>query len=67
MSYNAPTAGLMMEKAKRHLTILIILLFVPLFVSFVVWIVGSAFAVGGGVAPGVFYGIKPMTSAPADN
>jgi len=67
MSYNAPTAGLVLEKAKCHLTILIILLFVPLFVSFIVWIVGSAFASGGGVAPGVFYGIRPITSAPADN
>jgi len=64
MSYNAPTAGLVMEKVKRHLTILIILLLVPLFVSFIVWIVGSAFVAGGCVAPGVFYGIKPITSAP---
>ena len=66
-SYNAPTAGLVLEKAKRHLTILLILLFVPLFVSFIVWIAGSAFASGGGVAPGVFYGMRPITSAPNYN
>jgi len=67
MSYNAPIAGLVMEKAKCHLTILIIPLLVRLFVSFIEWIVGSAFASGGGVAPGVFYGIRPITSAPTDN
>jgi hypothetical protein len=26
-------------------------------VSFIIWIVGSAFAAGGGVAPGITYGI----------
>jgi len=63
MSYNAPIAGLVMEKVKRHLTILIIPLLVRLFVSFIEWIAGSAFASGGDVAPGVFYGIKPITSS----
>jgi len=47
MSYNSPTAGLVMEKARHHLTILILLLLVSLFVSFIVWIVGSALASGG--------------------
>jgi len=64
---NVATTGLVMEKVKHHLTILIILLLVPLFVSFIVWIAGSAFAAGGGIAPGVFYGIKPITSAPKYN
>jgi len=67
MSYNAPAAGLVMDKVKRHLTILIIPLLVPLFVCFIVWIAGSAFGSGWDVAPGVFYGIRPITSAPADN
>ena len=61
---SAPTTGVVIERIKHHLTILLILLLVPLFVSFIIWIVGSAFAMGGGVAPGVFYGIKPITSAP---
>ena len=64
---NVPTTGIVMERIRHHLTILLILLLVPLFVSFVIWIVGSAFASGGGVAPGVFYGIKPITSASAPN
>ncbi|BBE42472.1 hypothetical protein NAS2_1083 [Conexivisphaera calida] len=29
----------------------------PLIVSFIIWVVGSAFAAGGGVAPGITYGI----------
>jgi len=45
-----------MERIRHHSIILLILLLVPLFVSFIIWIVGSAFATGGGVAPGVFYG-----------
>jgi len=64
---NVATTGLVMEKVKHHLTILLILLLVPLFVSFIVWIAGSAFAAGGGIAPGVFYGIKPIISAPNYN
>jgi len=61
---SAPTTGIVMERIKHHLTILLILLLVPLFVSFIIWIVGSAFAMGGGVAPAVGYGIQAITSAP---
>lgn len=49
--------GLAMERIKHYVTILIISLLIPLIVSFIIWIVGSAFASGGGVAPGITYGI----------
>ena len=61
---SVPTTGIVMERIRHHLTILIILLLVPLFVSFIIWIVGNAFASGGGVAPAVGYGIQAITSAP---
>jgi len=63
MTYS-PTTGVVMERIKHNLTILLILLLVPLFVSFIIWIVGNAFASGGGVAPAVGYGIQAITSAP---
>jgi len=61
---NVPTTGIVMERIRHHATILLILLLVPLFVSFLIWLVGSAFASGGGVAPAVGYGIQAITSAP---
>ncbi len=52
-----PQSGVAMDRIKHYLTILIVALLIPLVVSFVIWIVGSAFATPGGVAPGITYGI----------
>ena len=54
---SAPQTGVALERIKHYLAILIIALLIPLVVSFVIWIVGSAFASGGGKAPGITYGI----------
>ena len=54
---SVPQTGVALEKIKHYLAILIIALLIPLIVSFVIWMVGSAFAAGGGVAPGITYGI----------
>ena len=50
-------ATVAMEKIKHYLTVIILTLLIPLILSFVIWIVGSAFASGGGVAHGITYGI----------
>ena len=36
------TTGVVMERIRHHSTIILILLLVPLSVSFIIWIVGSA-------------------------
>ncbi len=52
-----------MDKMKTYGTMMIVALLVPLIISFIIWIVGSAFASGGGIAPGVTYGIYQITSS----
>ncbi|MDP7976902.1 MAG: hypothetical protein ACP5LX_06905 [Nitrososphaeria archaeon] len=59
---SVPQTGLAMERIKHYLTIMIIALLIPLMVSFIMWIVGSAFATGGGLAPGITYGIYQINS-----
>lgn len=39
---------------------------VPLIIYFIIWIVGSAFSAGGGLAPGITYGISQITAATPD-
>ncbi len=60
---NASQTGVALDRVKHYLTIMIIALMIPLILSFVVWIVGSAFASGGGVAPGITYGIYAINGA----
>jgi len=45
------------QKLRTYGTFMVLALLGPLIVSFIVWIVGSAFAAGGGRAPGITYGI----------
>jgi hypothetical protein len=45
------------QKLRTYGTIMVLALLGPLLVSFIIWIVGSAFAAGGGVPPGITYGI----------
>lgn len=52
-----------MEKMKTYGTFMVVALLVPLIISFVIWIVGSAFSAGGGMAPGIIYGISQITSS----
>jgi len=46
-----------LQKLRTYGTFMVLALLGPLIVSFIVWIVGSAFAAGGGRAPGITYGI----------
>ncbi|MEM3844534.1 MAG: hypothetical protein QXU98_02340, partial [Candidatus Parvarchaeota archaeon] len=52
-----------LEKVKTYGTLMVVALLVPLLISFVIWIVGSAFSAGGGMAPGITYGIYQITSS----
>ena len=52
-----------LEKVKNYGTLMVIALLVPLIISFIIWIVGSAFSAGGGLAPGITYGISQITSS----
>ncbi|MEM0124394.1 MAG: hypothetical protein QXF41_02540 [Candidatus Micrarchaeaceae archaeon] len=52
-----------LEKVKTYGTMMVVALLVPLLISFVIWIVGSAFSAGGGMAPGITYGIYQITSS----
>ncbi|MEM4093254.1 MAG: hypothetical protein QW837_09480 [Conexivisphaerales archaeon] len=52
-----------MEKVKTYGTLMVVALLVPLLISFIIWIVGSAFSAGGGMAPGITYGIYQITSS----
>ncbi len=67
MAMSMPQTGVALERIKHYITILIIALLIPLIVSFVIWIVGSAFASNGGVAPGITYGIYQITSSKGNN
>ncbi len=60
---NVSQTGQALEKIKNYLMIMIVALLIPLILSFVVWIVGSAFASPGGVAPGITYGIYAINGA----
>ncbi|MGC8970296.1 MAG: hypothetical protein ACP5LG_07080, partial [Conexivisphaera sp.] len=52
-----------LQKLRTYGTFMILALLGPLIVSFIIWIIGNAFANGkGGVAPGITYGI-PMINA----
>jgi len=51
-----------LEKVKNYGTLMVIALLVPLLISFIIWIVGSAFAAGGGLAPGITYGLSQITA-----
>lgn len=64
---SVPQTGVALERIKHYLSILIIALLIPLIVSFIIWIVGSAFASNGGVAPGITYGIYQITSSKGYN
>lgn len=46
-----------LQKLRTYGTFMVLSLLGPLIVSFIIWIVGSAFASGGGVPPGITYGI----------
>jgi len=46
-----------LQKLRTYGTFMVLALLGPLIVSFIVWIVGSAFAAGGGRAPGITYGL----------
>ncbi|MEM0258484.1 MAG: hypothetical protein QW314_01330 [Thermoproteota archaeon] len=52
-----------MEKVKTYGTMMVVALLVPLLISFVIWIVGSAFSAGGGMSPGITYGIYQITAS----
>lgn len=52
-----------LEKVKNYGTLMVVVLLVPLLVSFIIWIVGSAFSAGGGLAPGITYGISQITAS----
>jgi len=54
MSYQVETP---IQKLRTYGTIMVLALLGPLIVSFIIWIVGSAFAAGGGRAPGITYGL----------
>jgi len=55
MSYQPETP---IQKLRTYGTVMVLALLGPLIVSFIIWIVGSAFATGpGGMAPGITYGI----------
>ena len=54
MAYQQETP---LQKLRTYGTFMVLALLGPLIVSFIVWIVGSAFAAGGGRAPGITYGI----------
>ena len=54
---SASQTGVALERIKHYITIMIVALLAPLVVSFIIWVVGSAFASGGGVAPSITYGI----------
>ena len=54
MSYQPETP---IQKLRTYGIIMVLALLGPLIISFILWIVGSAFAAGGGVAPGITYGI----------
>jgi len=45
------------QKLRTYGIMMVLALLGPLIISFIIWIVGSAFAAGGGVAPGITYGI----------
>jgi len=60
---SASQTGVALERIKHYATIMIIALLAPLIVSFIIWIVGSAFASGGGVAPSITYGIYAISGA----
>jgi len=53
------------QKMRTYGTTMILALLGPVIVSFIIWLVGSAFAAGGGVAPGITYGIYQITSSNA--
>jgi hypothetical protein len=53
------------QKLRTYGTIMVLALLGPLIVSFIIWIVGSAFAAGGGIPPGITYGIYRITSSNA--
>jgi hypothetical protein len=48
-----------LQKLRTYGTLMVLALLGPLIVSFIIWIIGSAFASGGppGQAPGITYGI----------
>jgi hypothetical protein len=46
-----------LQKLRTYGTFMVLALMGPLIVSFIIWIIGSAFAAGGGEAPGITYGI----------
>jgi len=45
------------QKLRTYGTVMVLALLGPLIVSFIIWIVGSAFAAGGGRPPGITYGL----------
>jgi len=53
------------QKLRTYGTVMVLALLGPLIVSFIIWIVGSAFAAGGGIAPGITYGIYQITNSNA--
>ena len=46
-----------LQKIRKYGIAMVLALLGPLIVSFIIWVIGSAFASGGGVAPGITYGI----------
>jgi hypothetical protein len=54
------------QKLRTYGTIMVLALLGPLIVSFIIWIVGSAFAAGGGIAPGITYGIYTKVPNPTN-
>ncbi|MFP3317415.1 MAG: hypothetical protein RXN79_03355 [Candidatus Nanopusillus sp.] len=53
------------QKMRTYGIMMILALLGPVIVSFIIWIVGSVFAAGGGMAPGITYGIYQITSSNA--
>jgi len=58
MSYQPETP---IQKLRTYGIMMVLALLGPLIISFIIWIVGSAFATGGGIAPGITYGIYQIT------
>ncbi|MGC9209504.1 MAG: hypothetical protein ACP5GH_06690 [Nitrososphaeria archaeon] len=52
---SVPQTGVALERIKHYLTVLIIALLVPLIVSFVLWMIGSAFGTPAGITYGIGY------------
>ena len=53
------------QKLRTYGIMMVLALLGPVIVSFIIWLAGSTFAAGGGVAPGITYGIYQITSSNA--